>query len=740
MVSNAMNESREKIQIKIGGMQCSFCSHTIKRALLRMNGVREVGVSLAHEEALIEYDAGLVNSNNIKRTLRDLGFKIRDPNKVRSFEEEEQELQKEKNRLLKSILLTLISLALMVFMWLGFKSQWMPWLMFIIALIIMFIPGWYIKRMAWASLRRGILNQHVLLEFAAFGGLFGGIYGFFVQPWPTVDFFAVSVFVTTYHILSGYVSLFVRTRSSQAIKKLMELQPSTARVIKDNGKEEETPIELINKGDKVRIRTGEIIPVDGLVIKGSSSVDQSLVTGESIPIIKSQGDEVIGGSLNQYGTLIVEVSKIGEESFLQQISHYIQEARVLKPGITILIDYVLKYFVKIVLSAAIIAFIFWTLESWLIGGNIDFEKAIFATLAVLIMGYPCALGMATPLAMIRGGGIAAEKGILMRSGEAFQAFKDVNIIVLDKTGTLTIGKPQIVDLLVAEYYGEKELISLVASIEVGSTHPIGQAIVEYALSKNVILHEVNNFQGIPGQGVKGNINSKTLLVGNLRFMKSEGITNDPFNNQRKDLENQGLTIIDVAEDKKIIGLIAIGDVLKEDAKEMVKLLEKVGIDPIIITGDNRHVAKAIAKDLGIKKVLAEVLPQEKAIKIRELQSQGNKVAMVGDGINDAPALMQADIGIAIGAGTDIAIESADIILVNERLNGILDAYFIGKSSYIKTVQNIILAFLFNAIGVVAGIFGLIHPIWAMIAMIMSITTVLLNSFASKVFLKAKVSR
>lgn len=737
MASNTMNESLEKILIKIGGMQCSFCTQTIKQALLRINGVKEVGVSLAHEETLVQYDINLINSDKIKETLRDLGFKIRDPNKVRSFEEEEQELQKEKKRLFIAILLTIISLILMVFMWLGFKLQFLPWLMLIIAIITMFIPGWYIKHMAWASIRRWILNQHVLLEFAAFGGLMGGIYGFFAQPWPTADFFAVSVFVTTYHILSGYVSLFVRTRSSQAIKKLMELQPSTARVIKDDGREEETPIELVNKGDKVRIRSGERIPVDGIVIKGVSSVDQSLVTGESVPIIKDHGDEVIGGSLNQHGTLIVEVSKIGEESFLQQISQHIQEARALKPGIIILIDYVLKYFVRIVFSAAIIAFFLWTIGAWALIGRFNFEQAIFASLAVLIMGYPCALGMATPLAMIRGGGIAAQRGILMRSGEAFQAFKDVNKIVLDKTGTLTIGKPKIVDILLAEYYDEKELLSLVASIEVGSTHPIGKAIVEYALSKNVILQEVNNFQGIPGQGVKGSINGKVILAGNLRFIKSEGITIDAFNKQRIDLENQGLTLIDVVEDKKMIGLIAIGDVLKEDAKETVILLENAGIEPIIITGDNWYVAKAIAKDLRIKKVLAEVLPQEKAVKIRELQSQGNKVVMVGDGINDAPALMQADIGIAIGAGTDIAIESADIILVNERLKGILDAYSIGKSSYIKTVQNIILAFLFNAIGVVAGIFGLVHPIWAMIAMALSVTTVLLNSFANKIFVKLK---
>jgi Cu+-exporting ATPase len=731
-----LDNNTKKLQIKIGGMQCSFCTRTIKHALTRMTGVQDVAVSLAHEEALVQYDPEFISPIKIQDTLKSLGYKIRDPTKIRSFEEEEKELQIERKRLTIATLVTLISLGFMIFMWLGYRFLWMRWVMLSLALFTMFVPGWYIKRMAVASLRRGILNQHVLLEFAAFGGLIGGLYGFFVQPWPMADFFAVSVFVTAYHMLSGYVSLLVRTRSSQAIKKLMELQPRTARIIRDVGMEEEIPIELIKSGDLVRIRSGESIPVDGVVVNGSSNVDQSLVTGESIPVLKIKGDEVIGGSINQQGTLVVEVSKVGIESFLQQIAQHIQEARALKPGIVILIDQVLKYFVWIVVSAAILAFLIWTVGAWLTFGEIFIERAILATLAVLVMGYPCALGMATPLAMIRGGGIAAQKGILMRTGEAFQAFKDVDKIVFDKTGTLTIGKPQVVSVITTTNCSKTELLSLAASIEIGSDHPLGKAVVDYALQQKVKLLPVENFETFTGQGVHGIIQNKLILVGNSQFISQNGIKVIEVQEHKKELETQGFTVIIVAENEKLMGIISVGDTLKEDARETIELLHSEGFDTVIITGDNWRVAKAIAKKVGIKEVLAEVLPQDKAAKIRELQLNGHRVAMVGDGINDAPALMQADIGIAIGAGSDVAIESADIILVSDRLKDILKAYYIGKSSYSKTVQNVTLAFGFNGIGVVAAISGLVHPIWAMIAMALSVSTILLNSFGSKSFIKA----
>lgn len=687
-----------------------------------------VNVSLAHEEALVEFNPNLTNINFIKKTLTSLGYKIRDPNKTRTFEEEQFELSQERFRLYLAFLTTLISLLFMVLMWSGLKLLWIRWIMILLALFTMFVPGWYIKKMAWASIKRGILNQHVLLEFAAFGGLLGGIYGFFYQPWPMGDFFGVTIFVTSYHILSGYVSLLVRTKSSQTIKKLMDLQPDVAIVIRKNGLEEELSIEKVKSGDKVRIRSGVRVPVDGIILKGSSYVDQSLVTGESIPILKQVGDEIIGGSVNQNGSLVVEVTNMGEESFLQKIGQHIREARSLKPNIIILVDKVLRYFVRGVLIAAILAFSIWTIGLWTFFGEMDIERAIFATLAVLVMGYPCALGMATPLAMIHGGGIAARKGILMRSGEAFQTFKDINKVVFDKTGTLTVGKPDVKGYYKIDSIDEDEFWSIVSSVENGSDHPLAKSVITYARGKGVSFSEVEDFLTIPGMGVQGIINDELVLVGKSAFIKDGFKISSEFKNQAKKFEEQGYTVINVAKNFEFLGIIAIGDTLKKDVIPTIEQLYKKGFEPIIISGDNNRVVAAIAQSIGIKEFYAEVMPKDKAEKVRELQLLGYKVAMVGDGINDAPALMQSDVGIAIGAGTDIAIESADIILVNDSLIAILDAYNIGKLSYRKTVENIAIAFLFNGIGVVLGIFGIVHPVWAMIAMVVSVTTILLNSF------------
>ncbi|MEE9124288.1 MAG: HAD-IC family P-type ATPase, partial [candidate division NC10 bacterium] len=472
-----MGESVEKLQVKIGGMQCSFCVESIHKAYARMDGVREVAVSLSHEEALIQYNPEKVTPTQLKDTLTSIGYTVRDPRKVLSYEEEQAEIRHHRDLLLWATGFMIVSLSLMTPMWLGIQQPWFKWVMLGLALGMVFGVGWPILKMSWAALRRGILNQHVLMEFGAFGGLVGGAVGFFRQPWPMADFMGAAVFITAYHVLSMYVSTYVRTKSSQAIKKLMDLQPPTARVVR-NGREVEVPVEDVEPGELVRIRPGEGIPVDGEVVEGLSGVDQSLVTGESIPVEKAVGDEVIGGSLNQIGTLLVRVTRVGEESFLQQVARSIQEARALKPGILQLVEHVLKWFVPGVLIAAGTAFLIWTLGAWLAVGEPNFGRAIFATLAVFVMGYPCALGMATPLAMIRGGGMAAQKGILMRSGEAFQVFKDVRKVVLDKTGTLTRGRPHVVETVPTGSFQKEDVLALAAAAENRSEHPLARAVVE----------------------------------------------------------------------------------------------------------------------------------------------------------------------------------------------------------------------------------------------------------------------
>jgi Cu+-exporting ATPase len=722
--------AKEKFHVKIGGMSCSFCTGSIEKAIRQLGGVEKVNVSLAHEEAMVQYDPDKLTADRIEGTLVSLGYTVRDPEKVRSFEEKQAEMRREKWRLFVTGTFSAITVGLMIPMFMGIKAPWMIWLVMVLALANVFVLGWHYLKMAVASLRRGILNQHVLLEFGAFGGLVGGFIGIFWLDFPTYHFFAVAVLVTAYHILSSYVSMIVRNRSSEAVSKLMDLQPDTARVIRD-GEEKEIPVAEVKPEERVRVKPGERIPVDGTVIEGESSVDESLVSGESIPVEKRIDSEVVGGSINQSGTLVVKVTRVGSESFLQQIAHHVEEARALKPNIIQLLDVVLKYFVPGVLAFAGLAFLIWTLGLWLITGQMDVARAIFATLAVLVMGYPCALGMSGPLAMIRGGGLAAEKGIFMRSGEAFEIFKDIKKIVLDKTGTITKGEPEVVKVIPLSGYAEKDVLQWAGSAESVSEHPLAQAIVNKALDEDIDFYDVEKFESTPGHGIVALLKGEEVRIGSFRYLTGEGIDYSEKQKEIEDLESQGRTVVGVAKNKEAVGLIAIADTLKEDAKEAIARMKEAGLEPIMLTGDNERTARAVAQEVGIDRVRAQVLPDQKADEVRKLQDEGYRVAMVGDGINDAPALMQADIGIAIGAGTDIAIESSDIILMGKRLGGVVDAYEIGKVSFRKTVQNLVLAFTFNGVGVPLAVTGLVHPIWAMAAMLLSVTTVLLNSFGGK---------
>jgi Cu+-exporting ATPase len=732
----------EKLQLKIGGMSCSFCVASITKAMERMDGVHEASVNLAHEEALVEYEPEKVSQEELKETLLDLGYSVRDADKVRTFEEEEAELRGERNNLLVSAGFTVLALAGVMSTWMGMEMTGvlgvlLLWLMPTLALSTIFGPGWHILTMAWASLKRGILNQHVLLEFGAFAGLVGGFLGYAFPVFPAADFFAVSVFITTYHLLSGYVSLRVRTRSSQAVRKLLALVPPTARVVRD-GHEKEVPVEEVRPGELVHVRPGESIPVDGEVAEGASGVDQSLVTGESMPEEKEPGDEVIGGSVNQTGTLLVRVTRVGEESFLSQVARQVEEARALKPGILQLVDRVLAVFVPAVVAFAGLAILTWTLGAWFVTGEPDWTRAVFAALAVLVMGYPCALGMATPLALIRGGGMAAERGILMRSAEAFQILKEVRRVVLDKTGTITRGEPSVVEVVALGGHERRdEVLRLAAAVEGSSEHPLARAVVEAAEAQGLPVPGAENFRAAAGKGVTATVEGKDVAVGSPRFIEGEGADLSVAREQIEAMQAAGNTVVVLAVDGRSAALIAIADRLKADAREAVERLRTEGLEPVMLTGDNPRTARAVAEQVGIAEYRAEVLPQDKAEEVRNLQRQGFRVAMVGDGINDAPALMQADVGMAIGAGTDIAIESADVVLIGERLGAVVDAYQIGKASYRKTVQNISLAFAFNGIGVPLAVTGLVHPAWAMAAMIASVTTVLTNSFAGRLLPKGR---
>ncbi len=728
-----------KLQVQVGGMSCSFCTATIERAIGRMDGVSAVNVSLAHEDALIQYDPARRTPDELLGTLRSLGYTIRDADKVRAYEQQAAELQREGQRLRLTGVVTLISLLVMIPMWLGATDRWLQWVMLVLAVSMIFGPGWTILSMAWHSLRRRILNQHVLLELGAFAGLLGGLLGLYGQwaevpilaRFPVGDFFGVSVFVTSYHILSGYVSLLVRASASEAVRRLLSLQPETAWRVGADGREEEVALSALDVGDRVRVRPGERIPVDGVVVEGTSSVDESIVTGESLPVDKQPGSEVIGGAINQTGSLLVQISRIGEESFLFQVARSIEEARALKPNILLVVDQVLRHYVPGVILVAAAALLFWTAGVWLAGGEVAVARAVYAALAVFVMGYPCALGMASPLAMIRGGGEAAQRGILMRSGAAFQTLRQIDTILLDKTGTLTVGKPQVVEVILTGDAAQEEVLRLAASVELFSEHPLAQAIFRYARQAGIEPVDADEFQAEAGKGVTARVEGKRVQVGSLRFLAGLGIAATGWQETIAAQERQGRTVIGVAADGQLLALFAIADAPKADARQTVQALRELGIQSVMLTGDNPATARAVAEMVGIEEVIAQVLPQEKAEAVRRFQADGRRVAMVGDGINDAPALVQADVGIAIGAGTDIAIESSDVVLVGERLAGVTEAYAISRTSYRKTAQNLALAFAFNGIGIPLAATGLLHPIWAMIAMAASVTTVLLNSFGGR---------
>jgi P-type Cu+ transporter len=772
----ANRPGRARIRARIGGLHCSLCTGTIEKALGKQPGVDKVAVSLTHEQALIEYDPRIARPEALLQTLQDIGYTISDPRKLRSFDEEERALVRERWRFLIALSASIAAMGLVGYpidsVWFplcvfsiaslvafsfvvlrGYSLRWAifgsalfaafgttiyalqlrgafggatAWIAGALTLLLIFGVGPHILRMAVMALRRGILNQHVLVEFGAFAGLAGGIVGLMLHSptYPTVAFFSVAVMVLAYHIFSEWLSLIVKTRSSQAVKKLLDLEPDVARVVKD-GKEQDLPLEKVRVGDLVRIRPGSRVPVDGEVESGESDVDESLVTGEPLPVYKRPGDRTVSGSLNGHGTLLVRVTVVGDESFLRQVIRSVEDARALKPGLLHLVDRVLQVYTPFVLLTAVGATLFWLLGPLVVGASPDLQRAMFAGLSVLVMGYPCAVGISAPLSIVRGAGEAAERGVLMRTGEAFQALRRVQRVVFDKTGTLTEGHPA-VRQIVPIASSEQELLALAAAVEAGSEHPLARAVVDEAFNRGVPLSEVQGFEAVPGRGVRARLGDTRLMVGSPAFLESEGVPVEAQRQRIHALESHGHTVIGVAREETLLGFLALGDALRSDAADTVSRLHALGIRTSLITGDNEQAARHFARAAGIEEVHARVLPAEKANMIRKLQEHA-RVAMVGDGINDAPALMQADVGIAFGSGADIAIESADVIILNKRVGAVLDAYEVSRYSYRKIVQNVVLAFLFNGLGIPAAATGWVYPIWGMVAMAASVTTIFINS-------------
>ncbi|MGH3907073.1 MAG: heavy metal translocating P-type ATPase [Pseudonocardiaceae bacterium] len=770
----------QRIRAKIAGLHCSLCTGTIEKTLGRLDGVGQVAVSLTHEQVLVDYEDQRISPERILGNLRDVGYELYDPRKLRAFEDEERDLVREGKRLFTAIGMSLVAMtqiaeglwnilcgvllvaafALVVAVArrsgavravasalavmgpgtvaLGLRISGVleapatGWVTAGLAVAMVFGVAAHILRMSYQSLRRGILNQHVLQETAAFAGLIGGAIGLtgVLPGFPTEEFFTVSVVVATYHIFSEWLSLLVKTRSSQSIKKLLDLQPDLARVVADDGTAAEVPVEDVATGQRIRVRPGERIPLDGWIVAGHSAVDLSLVTGEPVPADRGPGEEVVGGAINGTGSLVVEVIATGAEGFLAQVIRHVEDSRALKPGILHLVDRVLRMYTSTVLSISAAALLVWLGASWALTGTTDVRQAVFAALSVLVMGYPCAVGIAAPLAIVRGTGTAADRGIVMRTGEAFQTFRLVRRIVLDKTGTLTEGRPTV--RAVEAIDGDHDrLLALAAAAEVHSEHPLARAIVDHAQRHGLPAREATGFDSITGGGVQATVDGHAVLAARPSLLDEVGIDMSGLHEPIERLESAGHTVIAVAADEHAIGVIALGDEPRADAAEAVAGMRARGMEPVLVTGDNARAARQVAGQFGIEQVRAGVRPEGKAEIVRELQADGTRVAMAGDGINDAPALMQADVGIAAGGGTDIAVESADIVLLREEVTTILDAQEISTHSYRRTRGNVALAFTFNGLGIPIATTGLISPIWAMLAMVASVTAIFIHSIGTR---------
>lgn len=710
----------QQVQIKVRGMMCSFCVQTIDKALRRLEGVARVNVSLAHEEILVGYDPGLVSAGQVVTTLTRLGYEawrpgIDEPSTHRSSEVRYGETPR---LLLCAYVAAVVMLSMLLMFFLGIRSTSMDLILLVVDSAMIFGAGWPILKMSWYALRQGILNQHVLLTYGALGGYVASILALF---FPLTSFAGLGAMLIFAHVLSGFASSSVKQKASRAVERLLQLRPPVARVVRD-GKTVLLPVDAVEVGDLMLVKPGEKIPTDGVVRQGDSAVDEALVTGESMPVEKGVGDAVIGATLNTAGVLYVEATRVGSQTVLARIARFVEESKAMKPPIVLLADQVLKYYVPGVMLISLLSLVAWMLLSTPL-------NALFAALSVAVIGYPCALGLSTPLALMRGTGLGAERGVLIRSGVAFQRLKDVDTVLFDKTGTLTPGRPVVTDIVAWEG-DELGLLHLVASVEALSEHPLAAAVVQRAQTAGLeAWMPVEDFVALPGQGVQACLAGDPVLVGKPQLLAARQVPLTPaMQPQLHSLSAAGKTVVLVARGGRAIGLIALQDAPKADAAALVETLQHQGLRVAMMSGDNTATARAIGQQVGIDDIVAEVVPEDKASIVRQRQAQGQVIVMVGDGINDAPALAQADVGMAMGAGTDIAIESADVVLLSERLEAVPAAIAVGKQTYAKIRQNLLWAFCFNAVGIPIAASGWLHPTIAIAAMASSTLGILLNSF------------
>jgi len=743
--------SVSKIILPIKGMSCASCVETVQRTLNSLDGVITASVNFATEQAAIEYFSSQVGVRDFKKAIKDAGYDIVEPEKGEDVVEKEQREREAAYRVLRTKVITggLLTVPLLVLMqWdhiglsrlvpLSHQANFL--LQFIIETPIQFWIGWQFYTGAFSAARHRTTNMNTLI---AVGTSSAYIYSVVATFFPSVFeikgysagvYYDTAATIVVLILLGRLFEARAKGQTSEAIKKLMGLQAKTARVARDGG-EVDIPIEEVEIGDIVVVRPGEKVPVDGVIKEGYSSLDESMVTGESMPVEKGAGDSVIGATINKTGTFRFEATKVGRDTMLAHIIDMVQTAQGSKPPIARLADLIASYFVPAVMAVASLTFVAW----YFFGPEPSFTYAMLNFIAVLIIACPCALGLATPTSIMVGTGKGAENGVLIRSGEALETAHKITTVVFDKTGTLTKGEPEVTDI-VEGGLGHRDILYFAASAEKGSEHPLGEAIINKAKASNIGVREPEGFQAVPGHGIRATIDGKAVLLGNEKFMGEENIDITGIKQKAADLSEEGKTPMYVAVNDKAAGIVAVADSLKEDSIDAVKSLHALGIEVVMMTGDNRRTGEAIARQAGIDRVLAEVLPEGKAGEVKQLQSESKVVAMVGDGINDAPALAQADVGIAIGTGTDVAMEAADITLIGGKLKGVVTAIALSKATLRNIKQNLFWAFAYNVVlipvaaGVLFPFFGiLLNPMLAAGAMGFSSVTVVTNALRLKRF-------
>jgi P-type Cu+ transporter len=740
----------------VTGMTCASCVGRLEQALRGVPGVVESSVNLANEKATVRYVAGEVEPQDLEKAVEGAGYGVVREDEGASVEgSREREYGKLKSDFFLAAALTALILIGSVPMMLGFMPPvpvaWLNLGLLVLATPVQFWAGRRFYRGAWGALRHRQANMNTLVVMGT-----SAAYLYSVVATLTPQLFAsgradvyfdTSALIITLILLGRLLEARARGRTNEAIKKLAGLQAKAARVVRGQGpgEEVEVPVEDVQIGDVVVVRPGEKIPVDGRVLSGESAVDESMITGESIPVTKRAGDEVIGATMNTSGSFRFAASKVGEETALQQIMRMVEEAQGSKAPIQRLADRISGVFVPAVIGVAAFTFLIWLL----FGPEPILTFALLNTVAVLIIACPCAMGLATPTSIMVGTGKGAESGILIRGGEALEGAHKLDAVVLDKTGTLTRGVPELTDVVVWGGIGEVELLRLVASAERGSEHPIGEAIVRGAKERGLSFVEAEGFEAVSGGGVRASVEGREVLVGSRRNLSESGVYENGLVARGEELAREGKTPVFVAVDGRPVGLLAVADAAREESREAVQRLHALGLEVAMLTGDNRRTAEAIAQDLGVDRIVAEVRPKDKANEVKRLQAEGRRVGMVGDGINDAPALAQADVGIAIGTGTDVAMEAADLTLISGDVRGVARAIGLSKATVRNIKQNLFWAFSYNValIPVAAGVlyplfsegtvpeilspllgeYGFLNPVLAAAAMALSSVTVLSNA-------------